>query len=272
MGRICVLGKVESLSEGKGNAAGRKVSVVISYQTFKDRKEETVHDRVDFWNSRDLQKPQLADRARELQIGQFIVALISIERADHCCLAFMTKEGVFSFGEGTRNEMHVVFGSALLGQETDISSNGQNYHVFRIGVPVSGKWQNVTFFEQKNDVVKKARRRYESATMNHNRVVAVTGSRRISKGTKGSDVWQYNGFRLFEVRDHDEDPLINIGQFAVKPARLSFLKKEADDKEIFSKMRYAVYEWMPESSDPEELKRCMKQKALLGKLLEEKNK
>ena len=242
------------------------MSVVLAYQTYKDGKEEQMKDRVDFWNAKDLQKPQLADRIRDLQVGQFIVALISVAKSDHCCIAFMSKEGVFSFGEGTRNEMHVVFGNAQIGQETDITSNGKNYHVFRIGVPVSGKWQNVTFFDH-DGVITKARKRFESARKNQNRVIAVTGSRRISKGTKGSDIWQYNGFRLFEVQDHAFDMIINIGQFEHKPIKLSSLSKEPIKENLLEWMRYAAYEWMPETVDPEKLKDCMRQKAALGKLL-----
>ena len=143
------LAKIEAVYEGKGRAKGKKMSVVLSHTVHG----KTVSERVDFWNSHDPRRPQLADRIRKQQVGDYIVVLVSKKDEDYTALDFKASIGTFVFHENEESEVNVIIGYVGNTEEKEVLVRRDNrmHKVFQVGVPMrSGdetRWQNISFWD-----------------------------------------------------------------------------------------------------------------------------
>ena len=269
---ICVLTRIEAMNEGKGRAEGRKMSVVLSYHSYNNGKDSIVTDRVDFWNAADITKPQLADRIRKERIGQYIIAMISYQDADHTALAYMSKCGVFSFNKGSDKEKNIILGKPSATQKfMDGDKKG-----FRIGIPmITGRenvWHSISYY---NEDAEKAFGYTKTAKENGNLVVIVAGKQDKWKTKDNRDGFSYLGYRAYEIRktDRREDEqapvkdaaetkvqmpessvMINIGPYKKYPIKSCNILKipEEKKKKALVWMQYIAEEWIPDDGPNKE--------------------
>lgn len=251
--QYCVLAKIESIGCGRGRAEGRKMSVVLSYLSMRNKKETIVMDRVDVWNSKDINKPQLADRIKEEEVGTCIVAIISKRDSDHTLLSY-TKEGIFRFEKGTDRETTIICGIPKK-LRADKSVDGEK--LFRVGIsfPVKNgdEWYKTTFYNKRREA-EKAHKVIKSAKLNRNAIVIVAG-----KETKKDDAYCYRGVRVYELNerqiplnnDIDTEKIITLGPYRENPIKLGDILNVPEErkKNILLWMKYVATEWMPNTND-----------------------
>ena len=81
-----IVGEVTKVSEGKGAAEGKVVSLTINRKELnKEAKEEVIiPTTVSFWNNDDSSKPQMADRIRKAKVseGSYLMVSCIIDESD----------------------------------------------------------------------------------------------------------------------------------------------------------------------------------------------
>lgn len=269
------LARIEAMYEGKGRAKGKKMSVVLSHTVHG----KTVSERVDFWNSHDTRKPQLADRIRKQQVGDYIVVLVSKKDEDYTALDFKASSGTFVFHENEESEVNVIIGYVGNTEEKEVLVRRDNrmHKVFQVGVPMrSGdetRWQNISFWDASRNpalygyAVKTA----DKAKADKCLAVMVCGKK------SGSD---YTGFGIYLIpsnaAQHEKAPetpacgeainnrydvQISLGPYKSNPVLLSrILDVESKDKKenLTMWLQYVAGEWQPTTPDEESQKSIIK--------------
>ena len=243
--RAIMLGKVLEVIPGEGRAVDWKKSVHLQVANDAGRTRDFM---LDFWNSKDKTKPQMATKAGHLSPGDSIICLVIYKNGEYTCLAMLKDEGMLYFDyNGTT--MYLLYGNLKIDKTPG--------EIFKVAIPFHYKdekrW-NVVGFEG-NDIDKAKR-----ALMGCQKAILIADERREGKTKIGLPVVKYKGVRAYAAGGNNISSIeINIGLYRKNPTKLGDLIKKSPGrkKDVMYWMKYVAEVWDAQTESEKLQKRAI---------------